>query len=382
MKRTSEKGLSERGSNLVKIGSIVQEMDLPVKPRTDKAKKHSPTRKVENLPSSLTQRDYTREKQIALEKSVDRISGLREERDSGVLGEEIIKLAQALILCTLPYRPTKERQIVRAARLSDGSKLTVTFTAALNDIEMPFGADRDLMAWLFDKAINSETSFVPIRSANEYFKDTGKSRSGDRVKDLAERLRRLSGLVIGIERPRENSSQTIVLPMIAASHLPHSLARLTLRLHAENTGQGSFPGLENPFGIQLEERFFQDIKRHHVAIPRKLWLELQGNKGGAVLKDILTFFVYRCYSAQKESVIPWHGLREQFPQDDSNPGRLKQNVKKAVKHLRILWPEVKIDVLKEGIWVAKASTQLLPDDPTKKRIRRLDLPGTDDLPEM
>jgi hypothetical protein len=379
MKRTSEKASSRRESNLIQIGSIVPDMDLPVKPRADKTKNHNAARKGENLPSSPKQRDYAKEKQMAIEKSVDRISGLREERDSGVLGEEIIKLAQALILCTLPYRPTKERQIVRTARLSDGSKLTVTFSAALNDVEMPFGADRDLMAWLFDKAINSETSFVPIRSANEYFRETGKSRSGDRVKDLAGRLRRLSGLVIGIERPRENSSQTIVLPMIAASHLPHSLA---LRLHAENTGQGSFPGLENPFGIQLEERFFQDIKRHHVAIPRKLWLELQGNKGGAILKDILTFFVYRCYSAQKESVIPWHGLREQFPQDDSNPGRLKQNVKKAVKHLRILWPEVKIDVLKEGIWVAKASTQLLPDDPTKRRIRRLDLPGTDDLPEM
>jgi hypothetical protein len=372
MKITPEKGSSRRGSDMIKISSIVPDMDLPVKPRADKTKDHNATRKGAKLPSPPKQRDYAKEKQLAIEKSVDRISGLREERDSGALGEEIIKLAQALILCTLPYRPTKERQIVRTARLSDGSKLTVTFSAALNNIEMPFGADRDLMAWLFDKAINSETSFVPIRSANEYFRETGKSRSGDRVKDLAGRLRRLSGLVIGIERPRENSSQTIVLPMIAASHLPHSL---TLRLQSENTGQTSLPGLENPFGIQLEERFFQDIKRHHVVIPRKLWLELQGNKGGAILKDILTFFVYRCYSAQRESVIPWSGLKEQFPQDDSNPGRLKQNVKKAVKQLRILWPEVMIDVLKEGVWVAKASTQLLADDPTRRRVRRLDLPS-------
>jgi|ERR1035437_1055130 hypothetical protein len=376
MKRMPEEALIRRESDLSAISTIVPGLDLPVTLRADKTKKRSAIRKGEK--ASPKQRDYAKEKQLAMEKSVDRIVELREERDSGMLGEEIIKLAQALILCTLPYRPTKERQIVRTARLSDGSKLTVTFSAALNDIEMPFGADRDLMAWLFDKAINSETSFVPIRSANEYFRETRKSRSGDRVKDLASRLRRLSGLVIGIERPRENSSQTIVLPIIAASHLPHSL---TLRLHSENTGQTSLPGLENPFGIQLEERFFQDIKRHHVAIPRKLWLELQGNKGGAILKDILTFFVYRCYSAQRESIIPWSGLREQFPQDDSNPGRLKQNVKKAVKQLRILWPEVKIDVLKEGVWVAKASTQLLPDDPTRKRVRRLDLPSAYDTSE-
>jgi hypothetical protein len=354
MKKMPDKASPRRG-DLSLLSTVVPGLDLPMKLRAEKTKR-TIARKGERQPSPPQQRDYVKEKQLAMEKSVDRIVMLREERDSGVLGEEIIKLAQALILCTLPYRPTKERQIVRTARLSDGSKLTVTFSAALNDIEMPYGADRDLMAWLFDKAINSETSFVPIRSANEYFRETGKSRSGDRVKDLAGRLRRLSGLVIGIERPRENSSQTIVLPMIAASHLPHSLTLLELP-----TGQTSLPGLENPFGIQLEERFFQDIKRHHVAIPRKLWLELQGNKGGAILKDILTFFVYRCYSAQHESVIPWHGLREQFPQDDTNTGRLKQNVKKAVKQLRLLWPEVKIDVLKEGVWVAKAATQLLPD---------------------
>jgi hypothetical protein len=74
-------------------------------------------------------------------------------------------------------------------------------------------------------------------------------------------------------------------------------------------------------------------------------------------------------------------LRDQFPQDDTNPGRLKQNVKKAIKQLRILWPEVKIDVLKEGVWVARAATQLLPDDPTKKRVRRLDLAAAENVPE-
>jgi hypothetical protein len=360
------------------LRTIASNMDLPVKPPTSKTKvpvsagkaKRKPLGSAPEQQIALSKaRDYVQEKQAALERAVDRIAELREDRDTGVLGEEIIKLAQALILCTLPYRPTKDRQIVRSARLSDGSKLTVTFTAALNNVEIPYGADRDLMAWLFDKAINSDTSFVPIRSANEYLRETGKSRNGDRVKELAERLRRLSGLVIGIERPRETSSQTIVLPMISAAHLPHSL---TLRLSEEDS-QRTLPGLDNPFGIQLEDRFFQDIKRHHVVIPRRLWLDLQSHKGGAILKDLLTFFVYRCYSAQKESVIPWHGLREQFPQDDTNPRRLKQNVKKAIKQLKILWPEVRIDVLKEGVWVGKSLTQLLPDDPTKKRVRRLDL---------
>ena len=319
--------------------------------------------------ASPTKRDYAKERENATAKSVQRVVELRDDRDTGVLGDEVIKMAQALILCTLPYRPTIDRQIVRSARLSDGSTLRVTFTAGINGIDMPFGNDRHLMAWLFDKAINSDTAFVTIRSASDYLKETGKSRNGDRVKELAARLSRLTGLVIGIERRSTGATQTIMLPMIAASNLPNNL---TIQLEAESSGQKSIPGLENPFGIQLEERFFQDIKRHHVAIPRRLWMQLQGQKGGPQLQDLLTFFVYRCYCAQSETVIPWAGLKEQFPQDDSNPRRLKQNVTKAVKQLRLLWPEVRIDVLPEGVWVNRAVQPLLPNDVSKRRVRRMD----------
>ena len=313
---------------------------------------------------------YALERKAAIVNSIERIAELREDRNSGALGDEVIKMAQALILCTLPYRPTEERQVTRTARLSDGSTLRVTFTAGISGIPMAFGNDRDVMAWLFDKAINSDTAFVTIKNASEYLRETGKKRNQDRVKELAERLSRLTGLVIGIERRGEKTTQTVMLPMVAASNLPNNLRT---QLDAEENGQKLLPGLENPFGIQLEERFFQDIKRHHVAIPRRLWLKLQGQKGGPIMKDFLTFFVYRCYCAQRESIIPWAGLREQFPQDDTNPRRLKANVKKAIKQLRILWPEVRIDVHKEGVWVAKAPLPLLPDDPSKKRVRRLDM---------
>ena len=54
-----------------------------------------------------------------------------------------------------------------------------------------------------------------------------------------------------------------------------------------------------------------------------------------------------------------------------NPRRFKQNVKKAVQQLRIVWPEIRIDVVKEGVWVDRAVQPLLRDDPEKKRVRRL-----------
>ena len=51
-------------------------------------------------------RNYAKERETALANSVDRIVGLRDDRDTGALGDEVIKMAQALILCTLPYRTT------------------------------------------------------------------------------------------------------------------------------------------------------------------------------------------------------------------------------------------------------------------------------------
>ncbi len=316
-----------------------------------------------------SERDYAKERQAALANSVDRLVELRGHRDTGVLGDEVIKMAQALILCTLPYRQTSERQLTRSARLSDGSTLRVSFTAGLAGIDLPFGHDRHLMAWIFDKAISSDTSFVTIKSASDYLREVGKQRNGDRVKELAARLRRLTGLVIGIERPGSAATRTTMVPMIADSNLPNNLKS---HLDAEGNGQKSIPGLENSFGVLIDERFFQDLKRHHVAVPRRLWLQLQGQKGGPHLHDLLTYFIYRCYCAQSETVIPWAGLREQFPQNDSNPRRLKHNVKKAIIQLRVLWPQVRIDALKEGVWVAKAPELLLPDDPSKKRVRKLD----------
>jgi hypothetical protein len=62
--------------------------------------------------------------------------------------------------------------VVRTARLSDGSTLRVTFTAGITGIDLAYGNDRHLMMWLFDKAINSDTSFVTIKSASGYLRET------------------------------------------------------------------------------------------------------------------------------------------------------------------------------------------------------------------
>lgn len=322
-------------------------------------------------------RDYQREKASAIENTVDRLVSLRDDRDTGVLGNEVFKYAQIMILSSLPYRPTKERQFVRSVRLSDGSVLRITFTASITGIEMPFGNDQDCLAWLLDGAIRNDDRFVPIKNAAQYFRDTGKKQNGDRTKELAARLRRISGLSIGIERRGSRSNETFVLPIIEKSNLPTNLRG---HLDSEDSGQESFEGLENPYGMLINELIFKDAREYHAAMPRRMWLLLQSQKGGPLMRALVIYFTYRCYSALTETLIPWvgsngqPGLMDQFPQDDSNPRRFKANVKKAIIQLRTIWPQVRLEVEEKGVRIYKPTEPLLPDDPTKRRVRRLDRP--------
>ena len=312
-------------------------------------------------------RVYTQERNRAVSKRAFKVAEIREMRDSGALGDDVFKLAQAMILCTLPYRPTAEVKITRRARLGDGSTLLVTFLAARDGVPMAYGSDRKLLTWMFDKAIQSDSSFVPWNTATEYSKEIGINDSGKNLRDLRERFRRLSGLVISIERRTEAGEKGKTVPVIEEFNLPPSVASM----HATEAGQGTLPELAEVYGFRLNESLWRDIKRHNVAIPRELWLK---TKGSAQLQDILLWMFYRCYSAQTESVVPWDGIRQQLPQEDSNPWRLKQLVKTAVMELRLIWPQARLEVVKEGLLVNRASAGVLPDDDQMKRRRRLAAP--------
>ena len=57
----------------------------------------------------VAKRNYVKERKNAIAASVQRVVELRDDRDTGVLGDEVIKMAQALILCT----PTVRQPIAR-----------------------------------------------------------------------------------------------------------------------------------------------------------------------------------------------------------------------------------------------------------------------------
>jgi hypothetical protein len=210
---------------------------------------------------------------------------------------------------------------------------------------------------------------IAWESAWEYQKEMGLKRSGKNNKDLRERFHRISGLNINIERQDASGIAGKNFSIIDTYNLPPSITGRKFNPNQRSLGYAAAaPELPPaPFGISINQTLFHDIRKHHVAVPRSLWLQ---SKGNSQVQDMVLWLYYRCYAAKNESLIPWSALAQQFPQD-KNPRRARQHAREAIAQLRLLWPGVRVEATTTGIWVDKATQSLLLDDPSKGRIRRL-----------
>lgn len=321
------------------------------------------------MPAGTTSVRRNRRAEIsrATAKQASQVSELAAARHDGTLGDEVIKMAQALIMCSLPYSRTDETEVTREARLGDGSTLRVTFiaTEASRGTAMPFGADRHLLAWIFDRAISGRSAFIEWESASEYRREMGLTIGGSGHRQLVQRFERIAALFIRIERSRDNATATARYPIVEKQFLPKSITGKTL----ESEGQQVLPELRGRYGFSLNQSLYEDIVKHHVVLPRKLWRELDGP---SQITDLVYWLYARCYAARTPSRITWEQLQPQFP-EGSNPWRFRAYVRKAVAILKTVWPHAKLEVTPNGIEV-DYSEPLLPDDPSKGRQRRLASP--------
>lgn len=288
---------------------------------------------------------------------------------------ELIMVAQCLIVCGLPYNNTKDRQIVRKARMADGSHVSVAFTAALPGVDLPFGSDRTLLHWMVGRAIKSKSPIVTWKTAREFLHDAGMNEdSGKNIKDLRGRYRRLSGLAITVERVTAESQSHLIIPIIEESHLPSSL-------DLRRESQGERPLLDESHGFRLNERFFLEVLAHHIPMP---WDLIKQTRKQSQLQDLMMFLSWRVFSAKSSSLVSWERLREQLWQEDSNPRRIRTRFKDAIAALLMVWPELKAEAKPEGLWIAPLKGDgLLPTSGDRKRLylnsspTLAALPGTD-----
>lgn len=299
-------------------------------------------------PKPKKPRDRKVEDHLSKTRRAAALAKVRTERDASYGREEFFQVAQALILCGLPYEKTEARQVTRKARLGDGSMVSVTFTAGIEGAEMPYGSDRSLLHFLFDKAVKSDSRIISWETATEFLDAMKMTQGGDNYRLLRQRFERIRGLVIGVKRTGPHSSRTELLPIIRRSHLPTSID-----VQADRRGQPLLPmGSKSAviFGVELDAEFFEDLKRHHVPVPVGI---IRATRNKSQLQDLMIFLHWRCFAAQSVSLIPWPDLRLQFWQADKTERRIKVRFAEAITALKVLWPQLNAEALKGGLQVGK-----------------------------
>lgn len=291
----------------------------------------------------MSSRPHNHVKNLSLhfdQKVIDLATSQRFDLFSG----EVYQVAQALILCGLPYQPTSKSKITRQAVLANGSRVSVTFSTALEG-SMPYGSDRSLLHFLLDKAVKMKSRFVNWDTATEFLLAMKMAQGGKNRRDLRERFIRLRGLTIGVERRTTVAIESEIMPVIRRSRLPTSLER-----KAERHGQRRLQLDEEAFyGIEIDEVFFEELMRYHVPIPEEL---IQATRRQSQLQDHVLFLCWRCYAAQSESLIPWEYLRQQLWQDDTNEWRIRERFARAIRVLQAIWPQLRAEATSKGLCVA------------------------------
>ena len=69
----------------------------------------------------------------------------------------------------------------------------MTFSSMLDGVPLPYGRDRKVLAWIFDKAIRNDSAFVPWSAASEYQREMGLIEGGSSNQNRRARFARVAG---------------------------------------------------------------------------------------------------------------------------------------------------------------------------------------------
>src|ERR1700760_4513454 len=120
-----------------KVDLLFEELFSEVKKKSEKqkqaeAKKSSTTAALAKA-SGRSHVSETRAAKLQLTKDLVRLK----EEMNGPEPAPLTQVAKVMVLCGLPYSQTKKRTIVQTPRQADGSLITVTFQAMLNNVPLP-----------------------------------------------------------------------------------------------------------------------------------------------------------------------------------------------------------------------------------------------------
>jgi hypothetical protein len=290
--------------------------------------------------------------------------------------QELLLVAQALILCGLPYRALydesgkPQRTYSRIAKLTNGT-MTLEISGLDPKVLLPYGKDRALLTWLQTKAIQQDSPIITWESAKEFFEAFGLTRAGyhyDRFKKTWERL--LNTVFVLKQKTNDWQGKMTIeaehLPLLARYRLPDyetDQERMILDSHLptiqDRLAENKYPMIIPPnYSVTLADNLYKHLKDSPVPLNLNVMRAFQNEPKAW---DIAAFISYRSFlcgllaNEGKDSTayISFEALCDQIGSFDNNPKQLRTTIRKAIKEIKIIWPECQAELLNGGTMVIK-----------------------------
>jgi hypothetical protein len=290
---------------------------------------------------------------------------LHDKRNKGDL-TEVWQVAQSLIVCGLPYDEVADTHWERTARLGDGSKITVTFSAAERHIPLPYGQDRGPLFFMINRSIEryqqidrelppdmdpreraeclNQARFVEWERAAEYLTIMEKGKGGKDYKLLAERLERIGNCNISVVRYVGSVKEKLLTPLIRTSRAPRWAMEKEEKDKSKESGKVvAIPTKSTgPLGFEFDEGFFRDFVANSVPVPLEVIRVLLRRPKHL---DLFAFLCWRGFAAESSSYIPIKILQQQIGSTDQNISRLAKDIEKIIKLSKDLgWKELNAEI--------------------------------------
>jgi hypothetical protein len=288
-------------------------------------------------------------------RETQKIEDLIEMHARDPLERERAWVGDALIFCPLPFKKPRDKQVVRRAKTGSGQELEVIYTAT-GKAPLPFAEDAYLLDLLVSQARKSGSPEVTFDSLRALIDFMGVSDGGSDYKRLRQRIERIMGLHIRIER---KDAVRVNVRVVDVENIEDSGNKKTQRLELEH-GQRRLL----PYVFRFAPEFYEDLMRHYTVIPLDF---LKAFAGSPIEYSIARWLYRRVIHAESYSVIPWKAIHDERCGDTEGKGNVRRTrayARSVIRRLKVVWPglESAIDDSKaEGLVIRRSVEPLIPN---------------------
>lgn len=254
-------------------------------------------------------------------------------------------MSRVFVMATIPHRNPKT---IRFTRKNGAFRLTIT--AATEGIGLPYGSyPRLILAWVCTEAVHRQSRVIPLgNNLSDFMRKIGLSYDSKTIKTLKEQAKRLFSCAIRVVY--EKNKKTSVVESLDIAN----------KFDLWKKGKNNPAKMELGTSVELTEKFYKDILAHPIPVD---WEKVILLKRSPLALDTYMWLTWRLSYLQKQTIIPWESMQEQFGAGYPNTTRgkldFKARFKKTLETTSMVYPQARYNTnSKKGLVLFPSQTDV------------------------